>query len=100
MSIDWCSVYNGLGGANWSFWTNKLKSSFLENLESMTYSEETLTSRNSSNEKELKISDIATKEFLETLKLSEALPYDWEVVYPDCPIDAKNDSNGVFSVPA
>lgn len=94
----------------------------------MSYSEDTLVSRNPANEKELKISDLATKvikirviiqntvfffllnqnetknaenllqEFLETLKSADVLPNDWEVVFPDCPIEANFASEGLFSV--
>lgn len=86
----------------------------------MTYSEDTLTSRKPPSEKEIRISDLATKvismlanlfdskvrikmfftfqEFLETLKDADVLPNDWEVVFPDTPIDANEQSEGVFSV--
>lgn len=38
------------------------------------------------------------QEFLETLKAADVLPSDWEVVFPDVPIDANEQSEGVFSV--
>lgn len=44
------------------------------------------------------ISDIATKELIETLRLADELKSDWEVVFPDCPIKASENSKGVFSI--
>lgn len=38
------------------------------------------------------------KEFLETLQSIDGLPNDWEVVFPDCPIDSNPGVDGVFSV--
>lgn len=64
----------------------------------MTYSEDTLISRKPKNIAELKISDIATKEFLEALESIDALP-DWEVVFPDCPLKSERGVNNMFSVP-
>lgn len=38
------------------------------------------------------------KEFLETLKSVDILANDWEVVFPDCPLEASEISEGVFSI--
>lgn len=49
-------------------------------------------------EKHLNISDVATKEFVETLRNEAELDSDWEVVHPDIPICANENCNGIFSV--
>lgn len=64
----------------------------------MTYTEDTLVSRKPPHENEIKISDLATKEFLETLKSADVLKDDWEVVFPDCPIRAHHEIGGLFSI--
>lgn len=65
----------------------------------MTYSDGTLISRKPKNVAELKISDLATKEFLEALQSSDDLADDWEVIFPDCPLKAERSVNKMFSVP-
>lgn len=65
----------------------------------MTYSEDTLISRKPKNIAELKISDMATKEFLESLQSADVPPDDWEVVFPDCPLKSERGVNTMFSVP-
>lgn len=65
----------------------------------MTYSEETLISRKPKNVAELKISDVATKEFLEALQSADVLSDDWEVIFPDCPLKSERGVNKMFSVP-
>ncbi|CAD7080998.1 unnamed protein product [Hermetia illucens] len=44
------------------------------------------------------ISDIATKELVETLETAGELSDDWEVVFPDCPLKSNVEWRGEFSV--
>uniref|UniRef100_A0A1B0G067 GPI inositol-deacylase n=1 Tax=Glossina morsitans morsitans TaxID=37546 RepID=A0A1B0G067_GLOMM len=48
--------------------------------------------------KTLEISDVATKELVETLQNEAELESDWEVVHPDVPLSASEESTGEFSV--
>lgn len=49
--------------------------------------------------KEIQISDLATKELMETLRDEAELDAYWEVVHPDVPLSAADNSTGEFSVP-
>lgn len=44
------------------------------------------------------ISDVATKELIETLQSSAELGPEWEIVHPDVPLKANENCQGVFSV--
>lgn len=46
----------------------------------------------------VEISDAATKELVETLQNEAELESDWEVVHPDVPLSAAENSTGQFSV--
>lgn len=48
--------------------------------------------------KEIQISDLATKELMETLRDEAELDSNWEVVHPDIPLSADDHSSGEFSV--
>lgn len=57
-----------------------------------------LLSQTKHTDKELEISDEATKELVEELRSSAELSPDWEVVHPDIPLKANEDCQGEFSV--
>lgn len=41
---------------------------------------------------------LSLQELIETLQTANELKSDWEVVFPDCPTDAGDQSKGPFSV--
>lgn len=68
--------------------------------DTLIYTEYPLISKTSPTHNKPKsvLSDIATNELIATLQTADEMSPDWEIVFPDCPVHAQEESQGPFSI--